>query len=41
MLKSKTKYQVKNDAKLRGWWLSFVGMKLYEIKSLGDNYGCN
>jgi hypothetical protein len=33
--------QDENGTKLWGWWLSLVGVKLHEIKSLGVNYGCN
>jgi hypothetical protein len=41
MHKSETKDQDENDAKLWGWWLNLVGVKLHEIKSLWGNYECN
>jgi hypothetical protein len=39
--KLETKDHDKNDAKLWGWWLSLVEVKLHEIKSLWGNYECN
>jgi hypothetical protein len=41
MYKLETKNKDENCAKLWSWWLSLIGMKLYEIKSLKSNYGCN
>jgi hypothetical protein len=41
MHKLETKDQNENDAKLWGWWLSLVDMKLHEIKSLRGNNGFN